>query len=142
MDPNEVYPSPIETPDDLPPRRRPVKWIWFPIGFIPSLLLLLMLLITCFGQEWTSEVSSKAKANVFFFSIYVFVPATPLVLIPWAHLLLKAIHGPIPAGKRALRIGLISVLTVVMTVVNYLVGIAGLLAAAVFFVFENGIIAH
>jgi len=109
---------------------------------MPSLLLLLMLLIECFGQEWTHGMSSNAKANIFFYGIYIFVPATPLLLIPWSHFVLRVIHGPIPAKRLASRVGLVVVVTVAMTIANYLVGIVGLLGAAVFFVFENGIIAH
>ena len=124
MESNDDQTPPLPAPDGLPPlpsRPRPTLWGRIAVGFIPAVLLLAGL----FFAVAIDPGLGGPEEMFLIVGLIAIVLGTPILLIPWSHQLLKAIHGPIPDDKRTSRIGMIILVAAGMCFANFVVVFAG-----------------
>jgi hypothetical protein len=107
---------------EIPERKHRTLWGHIAIGLLPAAFLLLVLSALFLSNP---NGGGDAQLNWLIASLIAFVLGTPIFLIPWSHVTLKSIHGPIPPNGRVGRIGMIVIVTMGMCIANFVVVFAG-----------------
>ncbi len=119
VSPSTSAPPPPPGPPQLPGERWPL-WKKLLYGFSPSLALLLFMLV-CFTLDPGGETLMPFVAVL----ACIFVLLTPILMVPWSIRTLKEIHGPAAPDRQAGRAGLVTLVTIGMTIANYCIVFAG-----------------